>query len=121
MISNPAWTNVVAVGAASKTIYIGEQNSNNEKGEVIGIGDFKKQTEQVYKNIHAALQSVGADWQHLIKWTIYVVEGQSVQEGFEVFKSVWGDRPNPPLLTVLFVASLGNPDYLVGMEAIAVI
>jgi enamine deaminase RidA (YjgF/YER057c/UK114 family) len=57
----------------------------------------------------------------MIKWTIYVVQGQPLQPGFEVFQRVWGGRPNPPLVTVLFVAGLANPDFLLEIEAIAVI
>lgn len=121
LIKNPAFTNVVTVSNATKTIYVGEQNSNNEKGEVVGKGDFKVQVAQVLKNIGIALQAAGAGYDHVIKWTIYVVQGQSVQEGFEAFQRVMGTKPNPPILTVLFVASLGNPDYLLGIEAIAIL
>ena len=120
LIKNPAFTNVVTVSGAAKTIYIGEQNAVNAKGEVIGKGDLKAQTVQVLKNIQTGLKAAGADIENIIKWTIYVVQGQSVQEGFEAFQQTWGMKPNPPLITVVFVAALGNPDWLVGIEAIAV-
>ena len=35
--------------------------------------------------------------------------------------SVWGNRPNPPLITLLFVSGLAHPDYLMEIEAVAVI
>ncbi|WP_343305433.1 RidA family protein [Chitinophaga niabensis] len=120
LIKNPAFTNVVTVQGNAKTIYIGEINANNEAGEVIGK-DMKTQTEQVLKNIGAALQAAGADWENLIKWTVYIVQGQDIQPGFEAFQKVWGKRPNPPLITVIFVAALGRPEHLVGIEAIAVV
>jgi|SRR5688572_14834310 enamine deaminase RidA (YjgF/YER057c/UK114 family) len=121
IISNPAFTNVITVKGAGKTIYIGEQNSNNEKGEVVAKGDFKAQTEQVLKNIGIALQAAGAGFDDVIKWSIYAVEGQPLQEGFAAWQKVWGNRPNPPIVTMCFVAALANPDYLVGIEAIAVV
>ena len=121
LIKNPAFTNVITVSNPSKTIYIGEQNSNNAKGEVVGKGDLKIQTITVLKNIEAALKAAGAGFGNVIKWTIYLVEGQSLQEGFEAFQQVWGKRPDPPVITALFVASLANPDYLLGIEAVAVL
>jgi hypothetical protein len=44
-----------------------------------------------------------------------------LQEGFEAFQQVWGKRPDPPVITGVFVASLANPDYLLGIEAVAVL
>jgi len=40
---------------------------------------------------------------------------------FEVFQRVWGARPDPPLITVVFVSGLAQPDYLAEIEAIAVV
>jgi enamine deaminase RidA (YjgF/YER057c/UK114 family) len=34
---------------------------------------------------------------------------------------VWGNRPNPPLITMLFVARLAHPDFLAEIDAIAVV
>lgn len=56
-----------------------------------------------------------------MKWTIYIVQGQSVQAGFEAFREFWGDRPNPPAVTVVFVAGLTRPEFLVEIDSIAVI
>lgn len=120
-IKNPAFTNVITVSNATKTIYIGEQNSNNAKGEIVGKGDFKAQTAQVMKNILNALEAAGAGIENVIKWNVYAVQGQPLQEGFGEFQKVWQNRPNPPLVTFLFVSSLANPDYLIGIEAVAVI
>jgi len=62
-----------------------------------------------------------ANLEHVVKWNVYIVQGQSVVSGFEAFRHAWGDRPNPPTVTVLFVAGLANPDFLVEIDAIAVV
>jgi len=118
---NPAFTNVIVVTGSVKTVYIGGQNALDASGTIIGKGDIKAQTEQVLKNIQAALSAGGAQPEHVIKWNLYVVHGQPLQAGFEVFQQVWGRRPNPPAITMAFVAGLANPDFLVEMDAIAVI
>ena len=118
---NPAFTNVITVTGPAKTIYIGGQDSVDASGQIVGKGDIKQQTEQVLNNLQTALKAAGADLEHIIKWNIYVVQGQPIQPGFEVFQQVWGRRPNPPAITMAFVAGLANPDFLVEMDAIAVV
>lgn len=118
---NPAFTNVVIVTGSAKTIYIGGQDAVDASGTIIGKGDIKAQTEQVLKNLLTALEAAGAKPEHVIKWNLYVVQGQSIQAGFEAFQQVWGRRPNPPAITMAFVAGLANPDFLIEMDAIAVI
>ena len=118
---NPAYTNVVMVTGPVKTIYVGGQNAIDTSGAIVGKGDLKTQTEQILKNIQAALAAAGAQPEHVVKWNIYVVQGQSVQEGYAAFQSVWGNLPNPPVITVVFVAGLGHPDFLAEIDAIAVV
>lgn len=118
---NPAFTNVIVVIGSVKTLYVGGQNAVDASGTIVGKGDFKAQTEQVLKNIQAALSAGGAHLEHVIKWNLFVVQGQPLQTGFEVFQQVWGRRPNPPAITMAFVAGLANPDFLVEMDAIAVV
>lgn len=121
MSKNPAFTNVIVVTGSVKTVYIGGQNALDASGTIIGKGDIKAQTEQVLKNIQAALAAGGAQPEHVIKWNLYVVHGQPLQEGFEAFQQAWGRRPNPPAITMAFVAGLANPDFLIEMDAIAVV
>lgn len=118
---NPAFTNVITVTGPAKTIYIGGQDSLDASGQIVGKGDIKQQTEQVLKNLQIALKAGGAELENIIKWNIYVVQGQPIQPAFEVFQRVWGRKPNPPAITMMFVSGLANPDFLLEMDAIAVV
>ncbi len=118
---NPAFTNAVTVTGPVKTIYVGGQDAVDATGTIIGKGDLGAQTEQILKNIEAALSASGARLEHVIKWNLYVVQGQSLQVGFEAFQHVWGNRPNPPTISFMFVAGLAHPDFLAEMDAIAVV
>ena len=118
---NPAFTQVVTVTDPAKTIYIGGQDAVDATGAIVGKGDIKAQVEQVFKNLQTALKASDAELEHIIKWNIYIVQGQPLRPAFEVFQQIWGGRPNPPAITVMFVAGLANPDFLVEMDAIAVI
>jgi enamine deaminase RidA (YjgF/YER057c/UK114 family) len=118
---NPAYSQAVVTTGNIKTVYVGGQNAVNTSGEVIGKGDIAAQAEQIFKNLKTALAAGEARLEHVIKWNIYVVQGQPPQPAFEVFQRVWGNRPNPPLITLLFVSGLAHPDYLMEIEAVAVI
>jgi enamine deaminase RidA (YjgF/YER057c/UK114 family) len=102
-------------------VYIGGQNAVDASGEVVGRGDIGAQAEQIFKNLETALEAEGAKLDHVVKWNVYVVQGQPPMPTFEVFQRVWGDRPDPPLITVVFVSGLAQLDYLVEIEAIAVV
>jgi enamine deaminase RidA (YjgF/YER057c/UK114 family) len=120
-VKNPAFTNVVVVTGAVKTIYIGGQDAVDSSGAIVGKGDIAAQTEQIMQNVQAALEAAGARLEHVIKWNVYIVQGQPLQPGFEVFQRVWGRRPNPPAITGMFVAGLAHPDFLVEIDVVAVV
>jgi enamine deaminase RidA (YjgF/YER057c/UK114 family) len=121
LIKNPAFTNVVVVEGNLKTVYIGGQDAINASGEIVGKGDIVAQTEQTLANLRVALAAGGAEPEHIIKWNIYVVEGQPLQAGFDAFQNAWPEVPNPPAITVVFVSALAHPDFLVEIDAVAVV
>src|SRR3954453_22718278 len=98
---NPAFSQAVAVSGAVKTVYIGGQNAVDASGAIVGQGDIGAQTEQVMRNLQATLAAGGASLEHVIKWNIYLVQGQPIQPGAAVVQRVWGRRPNPPAITVV--------------------
>src|SRR5215217_8742871 len=118
---NPAFTNVVIVTGPVRTIYIGGQDAVDATGQIVGIGDIGAQTAQVFANLQTALEAAGAGLEHVVKWNILIVEGQPLEPGFAEFQRVWGARANPPVITAAFVSALANPEFLVEMDAIAVV
>jgi enamine deaminase RidA (YjgF/YER057c/UK114 family) len=118
---NPAFTNVVVVEGNVKTVYIGGQDAVNASGEIVGKGDIVTQVEQILRNLRAALAAGGAGPEHIIKWNLYVVEGQPLQAGFAAFQNAWPQTPNPPAITMAFVSGLAHPDFLVEMDAVAAV
>jgi enamine deaminase RidA (YjgF/YER057c/UK114 family) len=118
---NLAFTNVVVVSGHVKTVYVGGQDAVDASGTIIGRGDIAAQTEQILQNIQTALAASGARLEHVVKWNLYIVQGQPLRAGFEVFQRVWGNRPHPPAISFMYVAGLAHPDFLAEMDAIAVV
>ena len=108
---NPAFTQLVTVDSPCKTIYIGGQNGVNAQGEIVGKGDLGAQATQAFRNIVACLDAAGAKLEDIVKWTIFAVQGHNFEAGFRAFMQVWGERPNPPAISMAVVAGLANPRF----------
>ena len=121
MHKNPAFTQMIVLPAGARTALIGGQNAMNEKGEIVGKGDFAKQTAQALKNLVTCLEAVDASVEDLVQVKIYMKAGEDLRAGFAEWMKIWGQRANPPLVTGVFVSGLANPDYLIEIEATAVI
>lgn len=124
MHKNPAFSQVAVVPASAKLVFIGGQNGVDREGKVVG-SDIASQSEQAYKNVIAALEAADASLQDVFKMTIYIVQGQPLQEAFQAAQRV---NPNlgsgdvtPPIVTGIFVSALANPEYLIEIEAVAAI
>lgn len=54
-----------------------------------------------------------------MKLNIHIVQGQNAYGAFQVSQKFLGQNPNPPIITVLYVAGLINPEFLLEIDAIA--
>ena len=119
MHKNPAFSQAIVVEGPAKTVYVGGQNGVNAKGEVVG-DDIASQSAQAFKNVITVLEAAGATLDDVIKMTIYLVEGQSLQDAFAAVQKVQVMRV-PPTVSMMMVAGLANPKYLIEVDAVAVV
>jgi enamine deaminase RidA (YjgF/YER057c/UK114 family) len=115
------YSHAVSVSGDFSTIYIGGQNAIDGQGNLVGKNSLKEQTGQVLDNIETILASVGGNLSSIVKLDINLLVGQNPQEGFAAFKQKWNDNQNFPAISVRFVSSLGRPEWLVEIEAVAVV
>lgn len=113
---NPAFTQVVTLKGASTLVFVGGQNGVDAAGNVVG-DSLGAQSEQALKNVLAALAAVNATQKDVVRLAIYLVQGQDVREGYAAAQRVWGAHPTA--ITVLSVAALAHPRFLVEIEATA--
>src|ERR1700730_12476451 len=69
----PGYSHVVTV-TGGQTIYLAGQIALDASGNLVGRGDFRAQAQQVFENIKTALAAVGADFSHVVKLNMYVVD-----------------------------------------------
>jgi enamine deaminase RidA (YjgF/YER057c/UK114 family) len=122
MLQSPAFSQVAVVSGPVKTIYVGGQDAVDSDGKLVGEGDLAAQTAQVLSNIKTALAAAGAGPEHVVKWNLLVVEGQDIAAGYAAFQTAWGRQSTPPpVITAAFVTALARTEYLVEMDAIAIV
>ncbi|MGH9882853.1 MAG: RidA family protein [Pyrinomonadaceae bacterium] len=113
------YTHVVDV-ARGRIIYIAGQVALDRSGNVVGRGDFRAQTQQVFENLKAALEASGASFRNVIKLNNYVVDMSQVQ-AFRETRDKYVNTENPPASTTVGVQRLVREEFLVEVEAIAVV
>ena len=87
-------------------------------GSVVGKGDPEAQARQIWHNLEAAVKSVGGTLNNIVKTTTYVTNLNYAA----AIRKVREERfPTNPTSTLLVVAGLASPDYMMEIEAIAVV
>jgi len=112
----------VAKVSGGTTVYVSGQVSVDEHGKVVGAGDLGAQTRQSFENVTRALAAVGATWENVVKTNLYVVglKPQHVPLIREV-RSRFVSAEHPPVSTLVGVSALVGPEWLIEIEAVAVI
>lgn len=111
-----------AVASGTRTIYTAGQVAIDENGALVGGNDLAAQTTRVMENLGKALAAGGASFADVVKITTYVVNYRPEH------RAVIGDARarffagrSPPASTLVGVAALAAPEWLVEIEAIAVV
>src|SRR5262245_19581089 len=114
------WTQVVT-STAGKAIHASGQVSVDERGQVVGKGDLKAQTEQTFANLGVALKAAGAGFRDVVKMNLYVVglKPELVPLLREV-RARYVNREHPPASTLVGVSALVGADWLIEIEVVAV-
>jgi enamine deaminase RidA (YjgF/YER057c/UK114 family) len=113
----PGYTQVVTV-TGGQTIYLAGQVALDTSRNLVGRGDFRAQAEQVFENIRAGLAAAGADFSHVVKLTMFVVDRSHLPILREV-RDRYVNTQHPPASTAVEVRSLVHEDFLLEVEAIA--
>jgi len=115
------WTHFVAT-AGGKIIHISGQVGINAAGEVVGKGDLKRQTEQAFENVQLALAAAGATFRDVAVTRLYVVNLRP--EHVPIIREVrsrYVSAEHPPASTLVGVSALVGADWLIEIEAMAVV
>jgi len=119
LLTPPTYTHVI-VATRSKIAFIAGQEPENAHGNLVSPGDLAAQASQVFANLGRALAACDTRPRQVAKITIYVVHHRPayLPATEEARQALFGDHK--PADTV-GVETLARPQYLIEVDAIAVI
>ncbi len=105
-----------------QTIRCSGQTAWDKDMRIVGEGDFAAQVKAVYENVRIALASAGAEPGDIVRMRTYIVDYKpEYLEPLSIETAAFfGDHP-PPAATLLGVASLAMPEFMIEIEVTAVI
>ena len=102
-----------------RLLFIAGQTASDGQGNVVGKGDIKAQTRQVFENIKAVLEAAGGSFDNMVMTTTYITD-RKYREGYnEVRRDIY--KKDPPTSTLVIVSGLANEDYMIEIAGIAVL
>lgn len=110
----------VAEVVSGRLIYLAGQVPLDREGKLVGRDDLEAQARQVFENIKAALESVGANFTNVIKLTTYMLDISQIAT-LRVVRDQYVNTAQPPVSTGLEVTRLFQEGILIEIEAIAVV
>ena len=109
-----------ALQVDNNTLYISGQIPLDRDMRVVGKNDMAAQTEQVYGNLQRVLEDAGGTMEDIVMMNIYVTDLDAFdRETRPIRKKYFGNYY--PAVTAVEVRRLYNPDYMIEVEAVAVI
>lgn len=115
------WTQVVT-STGGKTIHVSGQASVDARGQVIGKGDLKAQTEATFANLKRALEAAGAGFDDVVKMNLYVVGLKpDVVPLLREVRARYVNPTHPPASTLVGVTALVGADWLIEIDVVAVV
>jgi reactive intermediate/imine deaminase len=118
-VAQPPFPYSLGIAAQGKrTIYVAGQVALDQKGALVGKDDPEAQARQVFTNMKAVVEAAGASMDDVVKITMIIKNAPD-------FPKIGGVRreffKEPYPASTAFIAPLLNPDWLVEVEAVAVV
>ena len=117
---SPGYSQAAEIRPGSRIIYIAGQVAMDRSGKLVGEGDLRAQATQTFENLKAALQASGASFENVVKLNSYFVDIKQAPVFREV-RDQYVNVANPPVSTAVEVRRLVREEWLIEIEAVAVV
>ena len=113
------FSHATMVEATGRLVFISGMTARRADGSIAGLGDITAQTRQVCENLKSAVEAAGGTLDDICRVDVYVRN----MEHFDAIHKVRAEYFKPPLpaSTMVEVSKMTSPDYLIEINAIAVL
>lgn len=115
----PGYSQGVSVKDAAELLFLSGQVAYDDRGSVLFRGDFKGQAREALRCIKALVESRGGTLANVVKLTWFVTDVRYRADLLPVREEFFG--PKTPASTLVQVSALAHPDWLIEIEAVAVL
>jgi 2-iminobutanoate/2-iminopropanoate deaminase len=115
----PAYAQAVKVTGAQTILYIAGQVAYTADGGVAHPGDFKAQARACLQALKAQVEAGGGSVANIVKINTYLTDIRHRADLVPIRQEILGSRS--PASTLVAVAGLAHPDFLIEIEAVAVL
>jgi enamine deaminase RidA (YjgF/YER057c/UK114 family) len=122
IVATTGYSNVAEI-TRGKLIYISGQVARDVSGELVGEEDFRAQVEQVFQNVNVAVEAAGGTFANIVKLNYYCADSVEPSH-YPIVKEIrdrFVDIDRPPVSTFVVVRRLIRPEWLIEVEAVAVV
>jgi enamine deaminase RidA (YjgF/YER057c/UK114 family) len=120
-ISKPSghFSQATIVEAKGRLLFLSGMTARRADGSIAGVGDVAAQTRQVCENLKAAIEAAGGRMDDICRVDVYVRN----MEHFDAIHAVRRDyfKAPAPASTMVEVSKMTSPEYLIEINAIAVL
>jgi len=115
----PGYSRAIKVTGAQTILFLAGQVAYDKDGGAAYAGDFKAQARHVFSSVRALVEAGGGTIANVVKITTCVTDLRHRPEFRALRDEFFG--PKGPASTMVEVSKLAHPDYLIEIEAIAVV
>jgi len=115
----PGYSQAVKVTGAQTILFLSGQVAYDSKGQPAHRGDFTAQAREVFRAVKAQVEAGGGTMAGVVKLTTYLTDIRHRADLVPVREEFFGKKM--PVSTLVAVAALAHPDWLIEVEAIAVV
>ena len=115
----PTYSQAVKVTGAQTILFLAGQVAYDDKGQPAHRGDVVAQAREVFRSIKAQVEAGGGTMASIVKINTYLTDIRHRTELIPVREEFFGKKS--PASTLVGVAALAQPDWLIEVEAIAVV
>jgi 2-iminobutanoate/2-iminopropanoate deaminase len=113
------FSQATAIEARGKLVFISGMTARKADGTIAGVGNIEVQTRQVCENLKAAVEAAGGTMDDIVRVDVYVRN----MEHFDAIHKVRREyfKAPAPASTMVEICKMTSPDYLIEINAIAVL
>ena len=100
-------------------LFVSGQAAIDERGQLVGVGDFDAQAEQAFRNLERVLEAGGSSLRDVAKVTIFLTDMSNFAKIVEL-RGKWFSEPYPAD-SIIQVSALALPELEIEIEAVAVV